>query len=243
MRELSRVIYEAAGATSLEEIAAQAFPALARALGGCPSFFSVSARDFLESRAIAGEQRAELAGYLRQYVEEDPLIAAAVSDPRPVNLLERHVDRRVIHASRAYHEFHRVHDFEHHMLIRFHGEQLTTPGALAMGFTRGRRMPAFGAREQHIAQLALPALHGAARRIALAAASREAGLVGARIAAERGLTSAEARVLTVLLLGCSNQQIAYRLHVSIDTVKTHVQRILRKLGVRSRAQAMAMARP
>jgi DNA-binding NarL/FixJ family response regulator len=46
-------------------------------------------------------------------------------------------------------------------------------------------------------------------------------------------------VLSVLLSGSSNREIARHLHLSVDTVKTHVQRILRKLGVSSRAQAIA----
>jgi ATP/maltotriose-dependent transcriptional regulator MalT len=62
------------------------------------------------------------------------------------------------------------------------------------------------------------------------------------LAADRGLTGGETRVLEVLLSGVSNREIAQRLCVSIDTVKTHVQRILRKLGVASRAQALAAVR-
>jgi DNA-binding NarL/FixJ family response regulator len=48
--------------------------------------------------------------------------------------------------------------------------------------------------------------------------------------------------LSVLLCGASNREIAMRLYVSIDTVKTHLQRIFRKLGVTSRAQALAAVR-
>jgi ATP/maltotriose-dependent transcriptional regulator MalT len=49
-------------------------------------------------------------------------------------------------------------------------------------------------------------------------------------------------VLSVLLVGASNGEIARRLSISIDTVKTHLQRIFRKLGVASRAQAMSTVR-
>jgi hypothetical protein len=62
-----------------------------------------------------------------------------------VTIFEQHLERRTIQESRAYNEFHRVHDFEHHMLVRFHGDRLTAPGALSMGFTRGKRLAAFGA--------------------------------------------------------------------------------------------------
>lgn len=61
-------------------------------------------------------------------------------------------------------------------------------------------------------------------------------------AARAGLTPAETRVLALLGEGISNAAIASRLFVSVETVKTHVRRVLDKLGVRSRAQAALMAK-
>lgn len=55
--------------------------------------------------------------------------------------------------------------------------------------------------------------------------------------ASRQLTRAEASVLECLRLGLSNAEIAQRLFVSVPTVKTHVHRVLQKLGVSSRLQA------
>lgn len=51
------------------------------------------------------------------------------------------------------------------------------------------------------------------------------------------LTPAERRVLRLLSTGARNRELADRLDVSLDTVKTHVKRVLAKLGVRSRAEA------
>jgi DNA-binding CsgD family transcriptional regulator len=56
-----------------------------------------------------------------------------------------------------------------------------------------------------------------------------------------GLTRREAEVLHLMVLGESNRHIAEELVISEDTVKSHVQRILRKYGVVSRAQAIATA--
>jgi LuxR family maltose regulon positive regulatory protein len=56
------------------------------------------------------------------------------------------------------------------------------------------------------------------------------------------LTAREVEVLRLLAQGASNQAIADALVVSIPTVKTHVSRILAKLGVQSRTQAAARAR-
>jgi len=56
------------------------------------------------------------------------------------------------------------------------------------------------------------------------------------------LTSREVEVLRLLAAGASNRDLAATLLVSENTVKTHVARVLTKLGAHSRAQAAARAR-
>lgn len=56
------------------------------------------------------------------------------------------------------------------------------------------------------------------------------------------LTVREVEVLRLLTAGASNQAIAEQLVISVQTVKSHVAHILRKLDVTSRAQAAARAR-
>ena len=100
-------------------------------------------------------------------------------------------------------------------------------------------------RESHEQLLGL----GAARAAAIVARRlRELGVRGlprgprARTRANpAGLTARELEVLALLVEGMRNAEIAERLVVSTKTVDHHVSAVLRKLGVRTRGEAVAEA--
>jgi DNA-binding NarL/FixJ family response regulator len=86
---------------------------------------------------------------------------------------------------------------------------------------------------------ALP-LASTTRRLIADFASRTSA-AGMEWKAVSALTEREAEVLTLVARGLSNDEIAERLTLSTETVKTHVKHVYTKLGTRDRAQAVIAA--
>lgn len=57
-----------------------------------------------------------------------------------------------------------------------------------------------------------------------------------------GMTPRELEVLEQMALGLSNQEIAEKLYVSLNTVKTHTSNVFSKLDVQRRTQAIQRAK-
>ena len=78
-----------------------------------------------------------------------------------------------------------------------------------------------------------------AGRVALSAARLHSGEFwpGAHL----GLTQRESEVLDLVTKGHSNKAIAAKLYLGEETIKTHLSSIYRKLGVRDRTSAVALA--
>ncbi|HEY2703722.1 MAG TPA: response regulator transcription factor [Candidatus Dormibacteraeota bacterium] len=67
------------------------------------------------------------------------------------------------------------------------------------------------------------------------------GRGAAATTARPALSEPQMRILRLMSEGLSNGEIAARLHLSENTVKTHVQEIFRRLGVRNRVEAAMLA--
>ena len=107
----------------------------------------------------------------------------------------------------------------------------------ASGFLLKRARPAQIADAVRVVARGDSLLFPAAVRRLAAAYQRPAppGLPGAR------LTGREAEVLALMADGLSNAEIAARLVLGVETVKSHVGSVLAKLGVRDRTQAVVVA--
>ncbi|QCW51968.1 response regulator transcription factor [Nocardioides dongxiaopingii] len=71
-----------------------------------------------------------------------------------------------------------------------------------------------------------------------AVGSTDAEAVGHRLGHDVGLTPREVDVLSLITQGLSNQEIAERSYLSINSVKTYIRSAYRRIGVSSRSQAV-----
>ncbi|HEX7052811.1 MAG TPA: XrtB/PEP-CTERM-associated transcriptional regulator EpsA [Burkholderiales bacterium] len=105
-------------------------------------------------------------------------------------------------------------------------------------FTFACRPASVGQRQAYLAQLLAPSLHAAWVRTQLA---RRTEAAGDKASGGSVLTVREQEILKWIYLGKSNFEIGAILKISPLTVKNHVQKILRKLNVVNRTQAIGKA--
>ena len=105
-------------------------------------------------------------------------------------------------------------------------------------FTFACRAGSVAARQAYLAQLLAPSLYAAWVRTQLAKRSEAAG---DKAGGGSVLTVREQEILKWIYLGKSNFEIGAILKISPLTVKNHVQKILRKLNVVNRTQAIGKA--
>ncbi len=118
--------------------------------------------------------------------------------------------------------------------------ELRQPYELALSLFHGARAAlAAGDRPGGTARLREAAR--LAEDLGAAPLTREIALLGRPRPAQDGLTEREHDVLTLIVEGLSNRQIAARLHISPSTAGVHVSHILTKLGAATRTEAAAIA--
>jgi non-specific serine/threonine protein kinase len=118
------------------------------------------------------------------------------------------------------------------------GQQALGPEAFAAALASGRRL----SHEQATAEALAIALPSAEPPVLAAPPAEGAAVVGPDAAVPGSLSSREDEVLRLIAAGCSSQEIADRLVISIHTVDRHITHIYHKLGVRGRAEAIAFTR-
>jgi transcriptional regulator EpsA len=111
-------------------------------------------------------------------------------------------------------------------------------GELASFFTFGCAPGSAGSPQRHVVGLVVPFLHAAWMRIRINWPAEGAGV---KPAVESVLTARETEILQWIYHGKSNIEIGMILSISALTVKNHVQKILRKLNVLNRTQAIGKA--
>ena len=86
--------------------------------------------------------------------------------------------------------------------------------------------------------LALERVRSGERVLELASDDREPRSDGDWPGRQQGLTSRESEILVLICRGLSNQEVAQSLYLSINSVKTYIRSLYRRIGARSRSQAV-----
>jgi len=85
---------------------------------------------------------------------------------------------------------------------------------------------------------ALERVRNGERVLELDADAQEPAVKGDWPGRDAGLSEREAEILTLICQGLSNQQVAQKLYLSINSIKTYIRSMYRKIGAGSRSQAV-----
>lgn len=122
-------------------------------------------------------------------------------------------------------------------------EEIRAALASALGASAAFEIVSVGASAAEISSAAdvIVNVRDATTRIRASRGASAAAESVADAPAEPPLTNRERQVLGLLADGLGNKQIAARLGISANTVKTHLELLFDKLGVSSRTEAVATA--
>lgn len=123
-------------------------------------------------------------------------------------------------------------------------QMLATPGVTVLVYSRDMR-PDLRARALAKGCTAWVSMSASAddlvHAVELAAAGECPAEQASSLDRDTVLTAREIEILSLITHGLSNREITERLELSANTLKTHIRQIYRKIGARSRAQAVAWA--
>jgi DNA-binding CsgD family transcriptional regulator len=191
---------------------------------------------------------AGLAESFARHMDENPCIAyfRRTGDGRATKLSD-FLTQRELRGLGYYDEYLRRVGLEHRMSVVLPNG----PGSVA-ALALGRSSRDFSERDRLLLDLLRPHLAQAhdnalaLERLREASACPDPDTPGETLISREslrllGLTEREADILQAIARGKTNKQVAASMYVSPFTVKTHLQRVYRKLGVRRRTEAVARA--
>lgn len=182
---------------------------------------------------------ADLTDIFSTYMNENPCVAyfRRTGDGRATKISD-FLTQRELRKLGYYNEYLRKVRLEYRMSI-----VIAKPPHSVIALALGRGGKDFSERDRLMLDLLRPHLAQAHDNVAaLTHPNRTKVEILARESLELlGLTAREAEILHGIARGKTNEQIATNLYVSPLTVKTHLQHVYRKLGVRSRTEALARA--
>jgi DNA-binding CsgD family transcriptional regulator len=169
---------------------------------------------------------------LSRLAHQHPLISLHLKGDRRTHKISDFLTRRQFHALELYDELYRHLEAEDQIAFGLPG-----PVVIGIALNRGRRD--FTERDRALLDLLRPHLAQAHRRLV-----REAERTLTPEALQplgQGLTPRQAEILCLLVDGQGIADIAATLFISTGTVRKHCEHIYERLGVHTRAAAVAMA--
>lgn len=114
----------------------------------------------------------------------------------------------------------------------------TEPGLVARAIAKGARGYLAKSAEAAEVVAAIERVHAGEQVVPIDAIDGAGATKGGWPGKQHGLTAREAEVLALITQGLSNQEIADKCYLSINSVKTYIRTAYRKMGVSRRSQAV-----
>ena len=184
---------------------------------------------------------------LKQLIDEDPNLSLAASEVPPERIekaIQDHGPSVVLlnfgslHAPAQVYELHQAFPETRIVVLANRPTAAECNQMLSFGATACLSKETEARDVIHSIHLASRGMHVLPRSAASGGGSNGLSLEGSDL-----LTPREADVLELLQEGATNAQIAQRLSIGIETVRTHARNIYRKLGIASRRDLARIGRP